>query len=437
VQAWEEFLKAQQAEFGEKAVDHWLRTLKVLRFDACNLFLEAEDSFQANWFEEHIREKASTQFVNNNNRPIKIHLSVLEDSSTQTKKKKFVKKTPDPTLKLEPDPLNPDSTHERFVVGPSNAIAHKILCELSEGGSPFNPIYIYGQGGTGKTHLLMAIAHLLQQKNLKVFFVNAETFTDHVVRAIRSGAMQEFRRIYRNADVLIVDDIHLLARRAATQEEFFHTFNTLHTAGKQIVLSSQCAPQFLQEIEARLISRFEWGITIPLEKLSPDELRQVIENRCHALDFPLEKPVIDFLLKTFHANVKSLHRALEALVLRSHMRPQVIDLGSITPLLSDLIDLENQNALSPEKIVRAVAELFGIRSDDILGKAQSHDCTLPRQIAMFLCRKELQIPFLRIGKVFDRDHSTVMSSVKQVQTKLEAQDPDTCSSVAEILRKLT
>jgi chromosomal replication initiator protein len=433
MQAWEDFLTAQEDEIGKETVGKWLRSLKILQFDACNLYLEAQDSFQVIWFEEHIQGKVRTQLVNNNNHPIKVHLQVADPATTSSKKKKVKKSWQPPPLKLEPDPLFSSATFEQFVVGESNQVIYKVLSDLSTVQSAFNPIYIYGAAGSGKTHLLMAIAHLLKQKNLHVFFVRAETFTEHVVSAIRGGAMQEFRNTYRNADALLIDDVHLFARRNATQEELFHTFNTLHTTGKQIILTASCSPGYLQDIEPRLVSRFEWGITLPLEKLSATELKQVLKNRCQAIPFPLEEETIEFLIKTFHANAKSLHRALEALILRSSGDTRI---ATVETLLADLIAEENQNALSAEKIIRAVADFYSIREADILGKAQSHDCALPRQIAMHLCRGELKLPFLKIGKIFSRDHSTVMSSIKQIQNKIEAQDKEISSAVFDILRRL-
>ncbi len=433
MQAWEEFLTAQEAEIGKETVDKWLRSLKILHFDACNLYLEAQDSFQVIWFEEHIQGKVRTQLVNNNHHAIHIHLKTAEETNPSNKKKKYKRTWQPPPLKLESDPLDPTATFDQFIIGQANPIIPKILSDLSEGQSLFNPIYIYGNAGSGKTHLLMAIAHLLKQKNLHVFFVRAETFTEHVVSAIRGGAMQEFRKIYRNADALLIDDVHLFARRGATQEELFHTFNTLHTTGKQIILTACCSPPYLQDIEARLVSRFEWGITLPLEKLSAEELHQVLKNRCQALRFPLEEETFQFLIKTFHANAKSLHRALEALILRS---PKDTQVATVEKLLADLIAEENQSALNPDKIIRAVADFYGIRVDDILGKSQSHDCALPRQIAMHLCRQELEMPFLKIGKIFSRDHSTVMSSVKQIQNKIETQDKEICSALFDLLRRL-
>jgi chromosomal replication initiator protein len=303
----------------------------------------------------------------------------------------------------------------------------------------FNPIYLWGGCGSGKTHLLMALAHAFKKRGLNALYARAETFTEHVVAAIRSSEMQAFRKAYRNVDVLLVDDIHVFARKDATQEEFFHTFNTLHTSGRQIILTSKCAPSLLQEIEPRLISRFEWGIDVHFEKLNAEDLRKVLEKRCASLHFPLSDEVCSFLIQAFPSS-KSLHRALEALILRCHLDtdarlkrdPQSIDKGMAIKMLGDLTAQEQKIALSPEKIINTVSSIYGIRCEDLLGKSQSQECSLPRQIAMYLCRHELKLPFQSIGQVFSRDHSTVMTSIKQIEKKIKSSDNELLCSLAEI-----
>jgi chromosomal replication initiator protein len=304
----------------------------------------------------------------------------------------------------------------------------------------FNPIYIYGNGGSGKTHLLMSLAHALKNQGLKIIYVRAETFTDHVVTAIRAGEMSVFRQAYRNIDVLLVDDIDVFSRKGATQEEFFHTFNTLHLEGKQIILASSCSPQELQLIEPRLVSRFEWGIVLPLKSLKSEERRQLLMAKAKALHFDLPLKIANFLTETFKSNSKALIKSLEALVLRLHLDSNhslsALSITATRILLSDLIEEEHKSALTPQKIIQAVAEQYGIRTEDILGKAQTRECALPRQLAMHLCRDQLKMPFMKIGDLFSRDHSTVMSSVKSIQKSLDQDDRELTGIWQLILKKL-
>lgn len=431
MQAWEQFLQIKEAELGHETVKKWLRSLKVRRFDAGNLYLEAKDSFQLLWFEEHIRSSAQS-LVNGNNRPIKIHLSIANalpfSKKTRTKGKSY----PDTEkpFGLTFDTPDPSCTFEYFKSCEENEISVRLLHEIaglsSETGTPsstFNPIYIYGPTGSGKTHLLMSLAHAYTTFGLKTIYVRAETFTEHVVTAIRAGQMSTFRQAYRNADVLLIDDVHVFSRKGATQEEFFHTFNTLHLEGKQIILTACCAPPELQLIEPRLISRFEWGIVLPLKLLPREKLKEMLETKTQILHFDLSQQVIDYLLDTFTSNPKTLVKSLEALILRLHIGQdhsiQDLSVTAAGTLLADLLIEEQKSALTPLKIIQKTAGHFGIRSEDILGKAQTKECALPRQIAMHLCRNKLKMPYMKIGDIFSRDHSTVMASVKHIQKSLD------------------
>lgn len=446
MKAWEHFLKLQEAELGEETVQKWLRNLRVTHYDNDNLYLEAKDSFQALWFEEHARSKAQAQLHNSQQKKIKIHVKVV--NAPDAKKRnggKFAKKgerfegTP---FTLTFDSLDPQCTFDRFIITDDNTrVANQLIFETATSQQcTYNPIYIHGCTGSGKTHLLMSAAHALREQGLKTVYTHAETFTDHVVSAIRSGEMSVFRQAYRHIDVLLVDDVHVFSRKGATQEEFFHTFNTLHLAGKQIILSANCSPQELQLIEPRLISRFEWGIALPLQPIPAEGLKQLLEIKTKALQFPLPADVADFLTETFRSSPKSLVRALEALVLRTHLDSDhlhaSLTIPAIMVLLKDLLLLEEQSSITPTKIIQAVAEHHGIRSEDVLGKAQTRDCVIPRQLAMYLCRHQLKLPFMKIGELFSRDHSTVMASVKHIQKKKDENDPAVVNAWHAILKQL-
>lgn len=417
---WSKFLEAQEKSLGKETVDKWLRSFKVGQFDAGNLYLEPRDDFQATWFEEHMRPVLHKTFLNDNGRPIKVHLS-------SSKPKKAYK----PALNLTPNFLDAKCTFKTYF---GNLLSLQLLKDSIEKKS-YNPIYLFGPAGIGKTHLLMAAAHFLQEKKLSCFFVCAETFTQHVVAAIRNGAMEKFRKLYRSTDVLLFDDAHLLAGKVATQEEFFHTFNALHMIGKPILLASAISPQALTNIEPRLVSRFEWGLVLPLQKLSLSELENLLAGRIEEMQFSLSSAAKEFLLSNFQRNPKTLVRALDALVLRCHLdRLSLADLsrGKTEELLAKLLEEEKKILLTPEKIVRSVSEFYGIKPDDIWGKSQTQECATPRQISIYLCRILLKMPFMKIGEKFDRDHSTVMTSVKSIQKKIEGKE----ISLDDLLRKI-
>lgn len=432
MKTWDDFLIFLDGKFGKSTIDKWVRTLKVVRFDACNLYLEAKDSFQTVWYQEHILPLAKKHLLDNNSEPIKVTITspdLLPQAQEEKPKANFSFE-----LKFESDPLTPHATLDHYVVTPSNQSSFQIFCRIL-GFDPetkktgiffpekFNPLYIYGPSGMGKTHLLMAAALFLKNQGLNVFYIKAETFTEHVVHAIRNGQMQLFRQTYRKLDVLIIDDVEVFGRKNATQEELFHTFNTLHTAGKQIILSASVNPRLLEYIEERLVSRFEWGLTLPFEKeINTDMLLEIIKRRSTFYQIKLKKSVIEYLIKNF-STPASISRALE--YISSHSETlQLIELQHVEPILSRLIEQDQKNSLSSDKILSSVAEVFGIKREDILSKSQSRETSLPRQIAMYLLRKELKLPYMKIGDIFHRDHSTVMSSIKQITKGLQSQDAD-------------
>lgn len=444
MEAWDKFLIHLETDLGAATVLKWLHPLKIIRFDACNLYLEATDSFQINWFEEHIRPKILSSLYNNNKKRIKVHLTLskkeVDGVKPSEKKKDFSLQS---TKEITFDSLDPHSCFEEYIELSSSPLPPKILSSLKANQEPlYNPIYIYGESGRGKTHLLAATAFHLQKQGLRVLYARAETFTEHVVAAIRAGEMSSFRQAYRNVDVLLIDDVQVFARKAATQEEFFHTFNTLHLAGKHIILAADCAPQELPNIEPRLVSRFEWGIVLPLGAPTEEELVHMLSRKAKAMNFPLSQKLTTFLLESF-TTTKSVTRALQALILRTHLDESThyfpareITLIQAKVLLNDLILEEEKNKLTPQKIIQNVCEYFGLLPEDLLGKAQSRDRVLPRQIAMYFCRHELKLPFVKVGDLFSKDHSTVMSSVKLVQSAVENGVRDIIDPLEAIRKRL-
>lgn len=451
MQAWHDFITVLEKEYGKETVVKWVLPIKITKFDAGNLYLEAKDSFQLLWFEEHVKPKAKKYLINNNNRPIKVHIRIDEKQSPQVKE--APQESKEELLHFSPDRIEAVYTFEQFVAGNQNLVPYQVFCKMA-GFNPedykiekpglllatYNPIFVYGPSGSGKTHLLSAMAHMLSNRGLKVFFVKAETFTQHVVSAIRLGKMQEFRQAYRHVDVLIIDDIQVISRKNATQEELFHTFNTLHTESKQVILSANTAPRYLDHIEERLISRFEWGLTLPLERSAhTKELTQIIQKRTQFYRFPLKQEIIDYLLKKF-PHAKALTKAIEILLIKSHLHKidskQLIELDEAKEFLAKFLEEESKEKLNEAKLLQVVSENFGIRVDDMMGKSQSRESVVPRQIAMYLMRKELKMPFMHIGTIFARDHSTVMSSIKNITKGLENQDKELHSHLHEIQRKL-
>ncbi len=414
---WTSFLEAQEKVVGKDAIQRWARTLKTVHFDAGNLYLEAADLFQLNWFEQYLRPLVKESLHSANGRPIRVHLT-LQGGSHEMKKQW------QPTVDLTPDPLYSTCTFETYFSGSTNEATIQLFKEALLNKS-FNPIYLQGPSGIGKTHLLMAAAHLLKEQKKSVFYVKADRFTQHIVAAIKSSAMTLLRQQYRKHDVLVIDEIETLAGRSASQEELFHTFNTLHLAGKQIIVAGKELPAHLKEIEPRLTSRFEWGLVLTIKPLTAPELNTYLKQF-------LPETVIPQLLSLF-TTIPLLNRAVSILKVRlkDPTTPVVIN-----QWLSSLIQEQQKKALTSDVILSAVASHFDIHLADLQGRSQTQEHATPRQIAMYLCRKQLNLPYMKIAGLFSRDHSTVMTSVKLIDKRLQ-DNPPIQTAVHEILEKLS
>ncbi len=439
---WEDFLHSSEKSLGKEIVEKWLRPLQIARFDAGNLYLEAQNTFQIIWFEEHIRKRIPKGLSTGNDRPVKVHLGLGTPLPSQKQQPRLKRNDPSPQNLLrhyDSLPIDPTATLSSFIPVEGNRLAIKVIEEILKGASGFNPLYIVGPSGSGKSHLLQAIAMGFQNKKKKVIYTHAETFTDHLVSALRATDMAAFRATYRSCDVLIVEDVHLFSKKSATQEEFFHTFNTLHTEGKEIVLCSTLTPQELVQVEPRLISRFEWGIVVPLETIDKKDYGEILKKKMAALKVNFPQKVPTFLLELFPSSPKALVKAFNTLLLRTKGGSDGYDnltLPSLKRILSDLLIEEDRHHVTPPRVLSTVAEHFGMRIEDLTGKGQRRDLILPRQMAMYICREILKLPYTKIGDLFKRDHSTVMSALKQLHKELLISSSEVPSHLQSLFKKL-
>lgn len=437
--AWYEFIEKLKAQMGQATINKWINSVKIVKFDACNLYLEAEDSFQLLWFQEHILKRAKHELLNSNNHPIRIHLKLKNISTETLTENKPEKKI---AVELKPDQTNEHYSFHTFFEDKSNSLCYKFLSNLSSNvNSPFslasfNPILIHGPSGSGKTHLLSALTKKLLSEGIHAFYVKAQTFTSHVVNSMRLGHIHDFRKTYREVDVLIIDDIHLLEGKNATQEEFFHTFNTLHSSNHQIIMSSIHPPRQLLNIEPRLISRFEWGILLELNLPDISVLDHILETKAKNYSLIFDKETKEYLLNTF-PSPKDIEKALQAIILRIPQKEEFSEtnLSMTKALLNDLISEQKKIELTPDVIIQVISTHFGIFPEDVLGKSQTKECTTPRQIAMYFCREKLKLPYKKIGDIFDRDHSTVITSVKCIE-KSKSEKANLYFALLEIEKKL-
>lgn len=336
--------------------------------------------------------------------------------------------------------LNPKYTFDTFVVGNNNKFAHAAALAVAESpGKMYNPLFIYGGAGLGKTHLMHSIAHFIlsQQPDRKVIYVTSESFTNELIEAIRNGnntAITTFREKYRNVDVLLIDDIQFIIGKEATQEEFFHTFNELHGNKKQIIISSDKPPKEIETLEARLRSRFEWGILADIS--SPDyETRMAILHKKEEMDgYDIDNAVIEYIATNIKSNIRELEGALNKLVALSNLENREITVDLAKEALKDIISPDQKRDVTPQLIIDTVAEHFHISPEDITSSKRSSEIVMPRQIVMYLCRHMLDIPLKSVGTyVGKRDHSTVIHGVNKIESELKTSE--TLRNTVDIITK--
>ena len=341
---------------------------------------------------------------------------------------------------LEKANLNPKYTFDTFVVGGNNNFAHAASLAVAESpGEMYNPLFIYGGVGLGKTHLMHSIAHFILERNplSKVLYVTSESFTNELIEAIRNGnntAMTKFREKYRNIDVLLIDDIQFIIGKESTQEEFFHTFNDLHGSKKQIIISSDKPPKEIQTLEGRLRSRFEWGLIADIS--SPDyETRMAILRKKEELDgYQIDDDVIKYIATNIKSNIRELEGALNKLMAFSNLEKREITVGLAEEALKDIISPDENREITPELIIDIVAEHFHLRPEDLKGNKRNSEIVFPRQIAMFLCREMTETPLKTIGNIMGKkDHTTIIHGCKTINNEMAKSD--NVRNTVEIIKK--
>ena len=346
--------------------------------------------------------------------------------------------------------LNPKYTFDTFVVGKNNNFAHAASLAVAESpGEIYNPLFLYGGVGLGKTHLMHSIAHFILERDpsKKILYVTSETFTNELIDALKSGktsggnesAMTSFRDKYRNIDVLLVDDIDFIIGKESTQEEFFHTFNHLHSLGKHIIISSDKPPKDIETLEARLRTRFEWGLIADIS--SPDyETRMAILRKKEELDalqrYHIPNEVMQYIATNVKSNIRELEGSLNKLIALHKLKKEDINITLAAEALKDIISPNESRQITPELIIDIVAEHYSITIQDLKSGKRSSNIAIPRQIAMYLCREMTDVPLKAIGSILGgRDHSTVSYGIEKVADDVKT-DEALCNTIDIIKKKI-
>ena len=426
---WEQILNKMKLEYCSSNISYntWIAPLTVYEVtdDTVYILVKLRASL------EHIEEKYLLPFkvciAEVSGYEYEVSFVTDDHVVIQEKKDTAVKKQQSNAI-FEQANLNPKYTFDTFVVGSNNNFAHAASLAVADSpGEIYNPLFLYGGVGLGKTHLMHSIAHFILEKDptKKVLYVTSETFTNELIDALKIGkngnelAMTTFREKYRNNDVLLIDDIQFIIGKESTQEEFFHTFNHLHVSGKQIIISSDKPPKDIETLEARLRTRFEWGLIADIS--SPDyETRMAILRKKEELDglerYHIPDEVMQYIANNITSNIRELEGSLNKLIALANLENKPIDIPLAAEALKDMISPNNTREITPELIIEVVSDHFNVPAAELKGKKRNAEIVLPRQIVMYLCRKMTDTPLKTIGLILGgKDHASVSHGVKKIE----------------------
>ena len=444
---WDGILQTirQENDLSNVAFKTWLLPLKVFRIEDHVLKITAPFEQAATYVENKYKTFLYVAVAEAMGEEYEIKIITEDEASRETAYVPPAKKMPAPVpVDDQKTNLNPKYTFDTFVIGSNNRFAHAASVAVAESpGKEYNPLFLYGGVGLGKTHLMHSVAHYILQKDptKKVLYVTSEVFTNELIDSIRNGnntSMTKFREKYRNIDVLLIDDVQFIIGKESTQEEFFHTFNALHSANKQIIISSDRPPKDMETLEARLQSRFEWGLIADIS--SPDyETRMAILRKKEELDgYNIDDEVIRYIATNIKSNIRELEGALNKLVALSNLENREITISMAEEVLKDIISPNSKREVTPQVILDVVAEHYGVSSNDIIGGKRNSEIVVPRQIVMYLCREITDTSYKAIGILLgNRDHSTIISGDNKVRDKLAVGDTSLKSNIDTIRKKLS
>ena len=402
------------------AYETWIRDLDIESADNNNIVLIASNAFQKESILSRYHDllKNTFNYITNRNCELQI---VLKDDVTE-EELKVAKQLSNPITSY-PSTLNPKYTFDTFVVGNNNRFAHAAALSVAEApATAYNPLFIYGGVGLGKTHLMQAIANeiLLNNRSAKILYVTSETFTNQLINAIKDGKNEMFRNKYRNIDVLLIDDIQFIAGKETCQEEFFHTFNTLHENGKQIIISSDKPPKDIKLLEDRLKSRFEWGLIADISNPDYETRLAILRKKTQLENIIIDDEILSDIATKIDSNIRELEGVLNKLIANASLTNCQITIEMAEKAINDVVTKKDK-VLSLELIQETVSKYFNVTVEELKGVKRSNDVTFPRQVAMYLCRNVAQLPLTKIGDGFGkRDHTTVIHACSKIEKEIQS-----------------
>ena len=423
-QAWQAAIGQLEMDMPRTSFNTWVRDTQYLTYEDGMFVVGVPNPYARDWLEGRLASTFARLLTGIMNRTCGVRFIVWKPA-VDPAGNQVVETLIEPENESTPvlgSKLNGRYVFENFVVGASNRLAHAASMAVAERpAQAYNPLFLYGGVGLGKTHLLQAIGVACEGEGLQVLYVSSEEFTNDLIFAIRSHTTQAFREKYRMLDVLLIDDIQFIAGKESTQEEFFHTFNTLHGQDKQIVISSDRPPKALVTLEERLRSRFEWGLTADIQPPDFETRMAILRSKAERAGYKLSNETLETIARRVQSNIRELEGALTRVVAFADLSGLPLTTQLIDSALADL--LPHRDDVQTDDILSAVSDVFGVTLDRLLGRERTKDIALPRQIAMFLLREEANISLPQIGEmVGGRDHTTVMYACEKIGDLLERDD---------------
>jgi chromosomal replication initiator protein len=440
-EAWNKACGQMRESLGRSVFEAWIMPLKPKLGPDQALLLEAPDSFFKDWVDKHYREsiESALKEAGQESRLIRFVISDVQDAQVAGPAVEPLPTSAPP--QKEYAGLNPRYTFENFVVGPSNRHAYAYCHAVSEApAKTYNPLFIYGGVGLGKTHLMQAICNRIKNKGgagAKIHYIASERFTNELIDAIQHHSTAAFRQKYRNLDVLVIDDVHFIAGKESTQEEFFHTFNTLYDAHKQIIICSDRPPKEIINLQERLVSRFNWGLTTDIQPPDLETRVAILKKKIEREPVQVPENVIFFIAQLIKTNVRELEGALIRIIAYSLLEEGPITIDLAKEVLKNLLQ-EPKKLITVDFIQRCVAEEFGVSLQDFKTKRRNKNIVLPRQIAMYLSRELTELSLPEIGEFFGgKDHTTVLHSYNKIKGDININEilKDKVERVIQIIKQ--
>jgi chromosomal replication initiator protein len=418
----------------------WIDVIDPVEMSESGIVLSVDNDFYQTWLEDNYLPLIKDALASVAGEPVEISFGIKPKTLAATPPPEPPKKSMRSRLgrrsRTEPV-LNPKFTFEEFIVGPSNNFAHAATLAVAQAPArAYNPLFIYGDVGLGKTHLMQAIGHhVLATSRATVSYLSTEAFVNEYIDALQSRSLVQFRKKYRNTDLLLIDDIHFLAGKQQLQEEFFHTFNALFDAHKQIVMTSDRPASEITGLERRLVSRFEWGLVTELVPPDLETRIAILRTKQEQAKITLPEEFILFIAQNIGSNIRRLEGALVRTISYASLTGRELNLDSLRDLLRDTLDQEKESELTFDRIQRAVAEHYDVRLSDMSSKRRMRTVAVPRQVAMYLCRRMTRASLPDIASAFAKTHATVLHAYRTVDQRL-TDDTDLRRNVFQISQKL-